>query len=751
MVIGIGYSSLSTALHIGGTLNVSKYIAPTLFNVMKTAAEVGTYAKVYTGNHRDSITVAPSQDIYYWKTSNASNSTAIKDMINVLFAGHCWQMIRTTDTGGVKLLYNGEADGGRCLENRSNHIGYNGTESLYMYNNVYYGTSYTFDSTTSKFQLSGTLIQSNWNRNTAPDLIGYYSCNSTSETGTCSTLYYMYAYSNVSSKPAVALKIDANAPYDSIGKLKLNQNVHGDGPTLAEVSYMFNDYYPSKSIDIIGKRSIVYNYSLGSISSFNANITDDTWFASSVSYASYQYTLNSPYHVSSNVDPTTLVGKYYANNSSGISNVYYIVGYVDNKLRATSLSNGKTINDYEPLIVGDSYIDNGDGTYTIQNTTSLSYTDWFAGDYYGKYTCGISNTTCNIPMQIVIKSDGSFRYVNPETSFTLGKGRNNLTLTDTITVNAMDLYENNSAYDDYPYLCKSGKSVCEDSTDLIMEVYSYARVANANYYFNLYYIKNFSFGKSVTWDGTKYTLNNVVEFESYNQDSVLSNHHYTCLESVGNQCETVTYLYYFLGSSSYFGFELSNGKTSPEDIIYETLKHNVKDSVSKFGIDKWYEREILDYNDYVENVIFFNEKRIAETGGLNPNGSGDAIRTVIRFSPYSSAASYPPNSNIITNTTTEAYSVENNDAKLKYSVGLPIYLEISLMPAILRMNNPRILTATAWDFNSGSRLVIMDNSFLLSDSSLGIYRVRPVISLKPGTLYSSGDGSMQNPYVVTTN
>ena len=29
--------------------------------------------------------------------------------------------------------------------------------------------------------------------------------------------------------------------------------------------------------------------------------------------------------------------------------------------------------------------------------------------------------------------------------------------------------------------------------------------------------------------------------------------------------------------------------------------------------------------------------------------------------------------------------------------------------------------------------------------------VRPVISLKPGITYSTGDGSMANPYVVSTN
>ncbi len=30
---------------------------------------------------------------------------------NVYFEGHCWQIIRTTETGGTKLVYNGENTG----------------------------------------------------------------------------------------------------------------------------------------------------------------------------------------------------------------------------------------------------------------------------------------------------------------------------------------------------------------------------------------------------------------------------------------------------------------------------------------------------------------------------------------------------------------------------------------------------------------------------------------------------------------
>ena len=44
--------------------------------------------------------------VYYYRGAVSDN--------NVLFANKCWKMVRTTDTGGVKLIYNGIQSGGTC-------------------------------------------------------------------------------------------------------------------------------------------------------------------------------------------------------------------------------------------------------------------------------------------------------------------------------------------------------------------------------------------------------------------------------------------------------------------------------------------------------------------------------------------------------------------------------------------------------------------------------------------------------------
>ena len=71
------------------------------------------------------------------------------------------------------------------------------------------------------------------------------------------------------------------------------------------------------------------------------------------------------------------------------------------------------------------------------------------------------------------------------------------------------------------------------------------------------------------------------------------------------------------------------------------------------------------------------------------------------------------------------------------------------MPSTLRPNYPKILTASPWDYNNGERIILMNSTYTLSYYSAGqAARVRPVISLKPGTTYTSGTGSQEDPYIV---
>ena len=117
-----------------------------LYDVLKNEAENNGLAKEYTGEHHDSFTQEPTKKIYHWYAENDDEGNQVIEKNNVIFGNFCWQILRTTDTGGVKLIYNGIPNEGKCnntsgdttilseklnvFENSSRYIAYNG----YMYN-----------------------------------------------------------------------------------------------------------------------------------------------------------------------------------------------------------------------------------------------------------------------------------------------------------------------------------------------------------------------------------------------------------------------------------------------------------------------------------------------------------------------------------------------------------------------------------------------------------------------------------------
>ena len=175
IIMGIGYSTLQANLGINGTVDVSKY-DQTLYGVFKKEYNNNGLVQKYTGEHHDSFNTEPSKDIYHWYAANNAEGTQVINKNNVIFAGHCWQMIRTTDTGGVKMIYNGEAENNQCLDTRGTHVGYASRTSQTLNSNYWYGTDYTYDSTTKTFMISGTTEQTTWNDTTGPSLIGKYTC-----------------------------------------------------------------------------------------------------------------------------------------------------------------------------------------------------------------------------------------------------------------------------------------------------------------------------------------------------------------------------------------------------------------------------------------------------------------------------------------------------------------------------------------------------------------------------------------------
>ena len=733
--LGLGYSAFTTNLGISGTLNVSEYEGNTLYGVLKKAANQGTYAKEYTGQHRDSYTVEPTKKIYHWyapsTTAGNALATEILDKNNVIFADQCWQMIRTTDTGGVKMIYNGEAENNQCINTRGNHIGYKAeTASTSIYPTYYYGTSYTYDKANNLFSLAGTIT-------TGTIQLGQYTCRQTTSTGTCSTLYIVDSYRSGESYYNVT-PLNNTTSYYQIGVSKYSN----DWQNLSNVGYMNGTKYS------IGGTSQYYkeNFSQTETLFNNSGYSTSYWFGEDITYSSNNYSLTNTFKITSTSQYSQLVGKYTLKLSSenGTStSAYYIVGATSSKIYYVEINNGNLLSAYEPILLGDSITDNGNGTYTVNNTTPVSLLTWYNGrstSWAGKYTCLALNTCAN-PKYIGSLGPDNFKYISidPNEKILIAKSASGLTLTDTLLVRKDELVINRSNYSSYKYTCNTTSNICTAET--IRRLYG---ISSDGYN----YLANYYYGSSATWNGTNYTLVNPVHFDEYNS----TNYHYKC-DTIGTTtCSKTYYIYYKHRDEIDYHVELHDGAASISNAFSNAFSLNTSDSLIKDRIERWYSKYLLPYDNYLEDTIFCNNR--------NPEN-------------YWTDTSYPSSDimpfqvpeDLSCQKNTDKFCTSNPSARINYKIGLFTYEEMNLLNnnQIRRTGtNYWLMTPMAYVtelFGNGvdSLVNITRNTgdivFQYDDekepaSTTNPNGIRPAISLKPGTEYVSGTGSMADPYIV---
>ena len=89
-----------------------------LYDYIKSNADITTtidFSKTSEASNTNGIYMTTNTDsgnpVYYYRGAVDNN---------VLFANFCWKMIRTTETGGVKLIYNGVSSNGQCNNTTGN-------------------------------------------------------------------------------------------------------------------------------------------------------------------------------------------------------------------------------------------------------------------------------------------------------------------------------------------------------------------------------------------------------------------------------------------------------------------------------------------------------------------------------------------------------------------------------------------------------------------------------------------------------
>lgn len=356
------------------TMDGTIYKSATLYDIMADKASLDTDLDLTSttttnkGVYTYSSTANDNYPIHYYHGSIDDN--------NLLFAGFCWKIVRTTDTGGVKILYNGLPNSNNQCTNTAGSIGKGAFNTDpgsiasvgYMYGSLEKVKTYTMPKWYDVLGLTTSTIN-------------------ISKTQTMGTGKYYFTSS-----------------YSSLQRNNFDGTYVLNNATQATWSTSYKNYYTcldgssscSEPVYIVGGTSTEAYY----VPIYMNASTSATYSSGNYKVASYigqKIVWAEKYK--------TLADYYVCPDSSDVScsNIYYVISYNEGNLTYVSLNNGSLASDLKTQAANKKIIfgnwEQWDGTqYVLQDTVSLSVTDLY--NEFGtltkgyNYTCFSENTKC---------------------------------------------------------------------------------------------------------------------------------------------------------------------------------------------------------------------------------------------------------------------------------------------------------------------------------------------------------------------
>ena len=213
-----------------------------LYGTIKKRSKTDTtYLALYTGEGADTY----ANPVYYYK-GNVQNN-------NVLFAGFCWKIVRTTETGGVKIVYNGVQNDGSCNNTGIDsqigtsafnssaaspaYVGYmHNKDKVYTYlsksmssqSNIVFGNKFDYNSNNGIYTLTGTKTVARWSSEYKTINNNHYTCMTTGTT--CSSIYYVF-YTDASTAYYITLT-GGKSVSDALNEMLYADDVNKDDSTI---------------------------------------------------------------------------------------------------------------------------------------------------------------------------------------------------------------------------------------------------------------------------------------------------------------------------------------------------------------------------------------------------------------------------------------------------------------------------------------------------------------------------------------
>lgn len=358
------WSKVSLNKSLDGTLAGSA----TLYDVVASAATLDTANAVGSGNgvYTYYSTANDEYPVHYYH-GNVTNN-------NVVFGDMCWKIVRTTSTGGVKLVYNGSYLSGNCREASKGlklTVFNDNSDSL-----AYVG--YMYGDAIKTQNLSKTATWSN--------VLDISQSKTISLSKAMGTTKYYFGTAMTNSGSTYTISSSSAIAFNSALQVNKYTCLEGSRSCTSPVYIFSGSNKTAKYIPGVLKMGKSVSYSNG-----NYTITDAT------DYLAAQYItmdLNG-YYVCPSYNTNTCTSVYYI--SSLLKNKSYTLDYITLS-NGTSLSALQTQGNNTKWIFGNDVTWNGT-TYTLKDTVSLtaiSLPSKIAALTKGyNYTCFSTSNTCS--------------------------------------------------------------------------------------------------------------------------------------------------------------------------------------------------------------------------------------------------------------------------------------------------------------------------------------------------------------------
>lgn len=364
----VTYRAKRSKVSLNKSLDGTMAGSATLYDVVASAATLDTANAVGSGNgvYTYYSTANDEYPVHYYH-GNVTNN-------NVVFGNKCWKIVRTTSTGGVKLVYNGSYLSGNCREaskglkltvfnDNSDSLAYVG----YMYGDVI-----------KTQNLSKTATWSN--------VLDISQSKTISLSKAMGTTKYYFGTAMTNSGSTYTISSSSAVAFNSALQVNKYTCLEGSRSCTSPVYIFSGSNKTAKYIPGVLKMGKSVSYSNG-----NYTITDAT------DYLATQYVdmdLNG-YYVCPSYNTNTCTSVYYI--SSLLKNISYTLDYITLS-NGTSLSALQTQGNNTKWIFGNDVTWNGT-TYTLKDTVSLtaiSLPSKIAALTKGyNYTCFSTSNTCS--------------------------------------------------------------------------------------------------------------------------------------------------------------------------------------------------------------------------------------------------------------------------------------------------------------------------------------------------------------------